>query len=58
MSRILIAKQRAIKSWYITHGETYPYEWCVYRNEVPFRRFVHLPDALDYLEEIIREDTQ
>ena len=39
-------------TWKLTYGETYPYEWCVYVNDTPEKRFIRREDALHYLDEI------
>lgn len=41
--------------WALTHGETTPYEWCVYMNGVPQKRFIRREDAIHYLNEISKE---
>lgn len=47
-----MSRDTALATWTLTFGETTPYEWCVYMNGIPKKRFITKEDALHYIDEI------
>jgi len=45
----------ATVTWELTYGETTPYEWCIYVNGIPKKRFITRHGVLCYLEKITTE---
>lgn len=49
----VVTAARKRKLFSLVHGETYPYEWAVYRGEVPLKRFIRQDDAWSYFIKLV-----